>query len=373
MRAILVIAAAVALFAGAGCAGSGRPDIDRQRSDEAPPTERDEPEAVALDERPATREEVQWVGQLIDWVFAIERSLEVVATVTSTTDGAVPRGEARHRLEQALAAIAGCERWFSEQVGEPPSERLTVVEANVAGACERYEAGADAAQRLLAGARDAELAHDWEQEWRAASDQMTSVAQQVGDYQPGNAHDLPVRDGVTGASRVEPTFSRVATELVDRTVEVRCWSEHEWRTLVGEASRFSNGRIPADTAGFVTGFEDPRVNLHPDVCKALVALRYERAQPRGGDAQAAIALAVGTLAHEAQHVRGVVNEASAECWGMQMIREAARDLGAPPGYAARLAETYWSEIHAYVPRAYRSPDCRDGGALDASPGDAVWP
>jgi hypothetical protein len=372
MRAFLVTATAVALLLGAGCADAGRTDAE-QATEEAAPTERDEPEAVSLDERPATRQEVEWVGRLIDWVFAIEESLEVVASVTSMTEGAAPQGEARRRLEEALAAIGGCGRWFSERVGEPPSERLTAVESNVEGACDHFEAGADAAERLLAGGRDEDLADEWEKEWTTASEQMTSVAQQVGDYQPGNARDLPVRSGATGESRVEPTFSRVATELVERTVEVRCWSERDWTTLVREASRFSNGRVPVHTAGFVTGLEDSRVNLHPDVCEALAALRYEGARPSEGEAEAAVALAVGTLAHEAQHVRGVVDEASAECWGMQMIREAAAALGAPRAYAGALARTYWTEIYAQLPGGYRSPDCYDGGPLDSSPGDAVWP
>jgi hypothetical protein len=371
MRSLLVIVTTVALL-GAACGESGGPP-DGGRTD-APPAERDEPEAISLDERPATREEVRWVGRLIDWVFSMEQSLEVVAGITSATENATPDGEDRRRLEDALAAIGACERLFGERVGAPPSERLTVVESNVEGACEHFEAGAEAAKRLLKGDGDADaLSAEWEDEWTTASEEMRSVARQIGDYQPGNARDLPVRGGVTGASRVEPAFSRVGSDLIERSVEVRCWSERDWPTLVREASRFSNGRIPPGTPGFVTGFEDSRVNLHPDVCESLVALRYQGMRPRGAAAEPAIALAVGTFSHELQHVRGVVTEAAAECWGMQMIREAARGLGAPLGYSGQLARTYWNEVHPLLPPAYRSPDCYDGGPLDSNPGNATWP
>jgi hypothetical protein len=366
MQFLLVIAGTLAL-AGAGCGASG------ERADaEKAPTQRDEREAISLDERPATPEEVRWVGRLIDWAGVIEQPIEVVATVT--TEGASPQGDARRRLEEALATIAACETSFVDRVGEPPSERLEVVEANVDDACEHYAAGASAAERLLAGDGDGDvLADEWEGDWAAAAELMTSVAQQVGDYQPGNARDLPVRKGVTAESRVEATFSRVASKLIDREVEVRCWSERDWGPLVREAARFSNGRIPPETPGFITGFEDRRVNLHPEVCESLVALSYQGIRPQGDDAEAAVALAVGTLAHEAQHVRGVVDEASAECLGMQMIRKAARELGAPLGYPRRLAQTYSQAIHPMLPPAYRSPDCYDGGRLDSDPESAVWP
>jgi hypothetical protein len=50
-----------------------------------------------------------------------------------------------------------------------------------------------------------------------------------------------------------------------------------------------------------------------------------------------MSVSVGALAHEAQHRVGVVDEAVAECSGMQMLSEAARTLGATRAYAEGLA------------------------------------
>jgi hypothetical protein len=58
---------------------------------------------------------------------------------------------------------------------------------------------------------------------------------------------------------------------------------------------------------------------------------------------------------------------------MQRIREAARALGARPAYADGLALLAW-ETYDLLPRAYRSPECRDGGELDLEPiGGSPWP
>ena len=123
----------------------------------------------------------------------------------------------------------------------------------------------------------------------------------------------------------------------------------------------------------VAGFEDRRVNLGPEICDALVALRYENARPQEGEPPARLALVVAVLGHEAQHVRGVWNEAVAECHGLQMLRDAALGLGASRRYAARLAETYWARLYPLLPPTHRPSECRDGGALDAEPASSVWP
>ena len=358
---------AVALVATGGCGDS------EARDEAARSQERTRTAHVSLEQEPATREETRWVGRVVDWALGIGEPLEVVASISAASAGATPTGEARAELEDALAEIADCSTALGETAGEAPSERLTNVADQVQAACEHFEAGAEAAKELLAGGGSAEaLNAAWQREWEQASSLVDGASEAIVDYQPGNARDLPVRKGPTKESRVEPVFGTVTGELVDDEVEARCWSEDDWNGLVREMSAFTNGRIGVNALGF-TGLGDDRVNLAPVICDGLVALHYRRLRPSGDDEELGVALAVGTLAHEAHHARGVVNEAAAECYGMQHVRDLARRLGADGAYADRLASVYWSTVYRAAPDVYRSRECRDGGRLDAHPDSSVWP
>jgi hypothetical protein len=122
--------------------------------------------------------------------------------------------------------------------------------------------------------------------------------------------------------------------------------------------------------------------LAPQVCGTL-----ERLWRRGGPSLActelgggqcgkdviALAWAISALAHESFHLRGVRDEAAAECYGLQSTAFAARALGSPPAYATRLAEyTFWN-VRPPVDYGYFSPECRNGGKLDLRPQTSRWP
>jgi hypothetical protein len=122
--------------------------------------------------------------------------------------------------------------------------------------------------------------------------------------------------------------------------------------------------------------------LAPQVCGAL-----ERLWARGGPSLActrlgggvcgedvvALAWASSALAHESFHLRGVRDEAAAECYGLQSTAFVARALGTPAAYAQRLATyTFWN-VRPPVDYGYFSPECRDGGKLDLRPQTSRWP
>jgi len=122
--------------------------------------------------------------------------------------------------------------------------------------------------------------------------------------------------------------------------------------------------------------------LAPQVCGTLDRL-WSRGGPSlactalGGGACAndvvALAWATSALAHESFHLRGVRNEAAAECYGLQSTVFVARALGAPQAYAQRLAAyTFWN-VRPPVDYGYFSPECRDGGRLDLRPQTSRWP
>jgi hypothetical protein len=123
--------------------------------------------------------------------------------------------------------------------------------------------------------------------------------------------------------------------------------------------------------------------LAPQVCETLRELWTTRRTPslgctalgagQCGEDVIELAWAASALAHESHHLRGVQDEAAAECYGLQSTALAAERMGAPPAEARRLEEyTFWN-VRPPVDRGYFSPECRDGGALDLHPGSPIWP
>jgi hypothetical protein len=81
---------------------------------------------------------------------------------------------------------------------------------------------------------------------------------------------------------------------------------------------------------------------------------------------------VKVLAHEAQHLRGIPDEAIAECYAIQRAGEVAAALHVDATYTKLALQTYWA-AYPERPPAYRSAECYDGGALDLRPRTHVWP
>jgi len=192
-----------------------------------------------------------------------------------------------------------------------------------------------------------------------------------GGLPPGEVRPLPVIAGDSSRSRIEPRFGRVASSLAGKRVEVRCWSQADWIRLLREEKAYTKHRIDEDTLGFA-GIAGRRANLAPDVCDALVDLTYHEARPSSDVARFQLAAAVVTLAHEPQHSRGVAVEAQAECYALQSAATTARRLGVDAAYARGLAALYWEHYAEELP-AYRSRDCREGGAYDLHPASSAWP
>ena len=83
--------------------------------------------------------------------------------------------------------------------------------------------------------------------------------------------------------------------------------------------------------------------------------------------------ALKILAHESYHLSGVKNEAAAECYAMQAVPRVARALaGVSFADAHALAVIVYLVGYPGMPPAYRSGECRPGGALDLSSGPN-WP
>jgi hypothetical protein len=363
VRALAAVALVLFLVA---CGGGG------DSSSQAPVNKA----APAPDRTKVNKAEVTWAGDVIEWAIGFSIPVESAAAVFDEVKAArtVPR-EAEAQLKDILFAILNCAPTYRSKVGEPPSERLRHAGELLEAACQKFAVGADAALEVVDGeqANSRKIYLDqWKTTWSDAQDLARSASEELVDFQPANTRELPVTEGSTIDTRIEPFFGEVATAVVGTDVEARCWSPADWARLMREMKDFTGGRLHPDTVGF-TGFGDQRVNLDAEVCGGLVALAYEKSRPTRGFERAKIAAGVSILMHEAHHANGVFNEALAECLGLQDIRSAAQRLGADERYAGMLADTYWDELYPTLPDLYRSPECKDGGRLDQHPSSSVWP
>jgi hypothetical protein len=187
----------------------------------------------------------------------------------------------------------------------------------------------------------------------------------------GKGRGLPVIGGDVARSRMDPRFGRIASAIAGKRVEVRCWSRLDWGRLTRQEHVYTRGEIGSETLGFAAIGGD-QVNLGPGVCEGLVGLAYRDERPKDEARQLALVSAVVTLGHESQHSKGIAQEAVAECNAAQVAQRTAGELGASRTYAASLVRTYWRHYGEEL-SAYRSPDCRRGGALDLGYADSIWP
>lgn len=190
---------------------------------------------------------------------------------------------------------------------------------------------------------------------------------------PDDDGPLPTLGGMTDVSRIEPLYSRVASDIAGRSVEVRCWSEEDWLERGEEVAAWADEKTALGPWSGYVSWDLERVNLAPAVCRSLGEWSYERRWPDDRRDAYYFAWSVKALAHEAQHLRGIENEAKAECYGVQTMREVGNGLGLGDEEAQSLAEYAWLYIYPRARGEYRSVDCHDGGGLDLRPATAVWP
>jgi hypothetical protein len=185
---------------------------------------------------------------------------------------------------------------------------------------------------------------------------------------------LPVIAGPSDESRIEPRLSRVVSSLADRRAEVRCWSEGDWHRLAAQRKSWIRRQRPLRRWSAWVSKDHRRVHLSPALCASLARVTYQRIPLESDRWPHALAFSVAVLAHEAQHISGISNEALAECYGMQSITNAAQLLGRSEEEGRHLASLYWEdEYHEHANPAYMSEECRDGGSLDLRPQIDVWP
>lgn len=157
-------------------------------------------------------------------------------------------------------------------------------------------------------------------------------------------------------------LENVIWDVAKKRPTVRCPSPDEWRKM--------GARWAAQTRGGLA----PTVTLSPAICANAWWLSTHFESPVWGDrSREELAFTVGVIGHEAVHVWGTADEATAECYGMQWIPEVAEFLNRTKREGRYLADLYWKKIYTQEKPPYRSPRCRNGGPMDGRRTTNDWP
>jgi hypothetical protein len=182
---------------------------------------------------------------------------------------------------------------------------------------------------------------------------------------------LPTHAPGETRSHDDPLYERIVSTLAGRPTRVYCWSQADWATRLAERHAFWPD---ADPLGPWRAYTDPElaaVHLSPELCAQLARVTRPVSLGETGSVDT-VAWAVHALAHESQHARGILDEATAECYGLQTTADVALKLGRSRKDAAYLAAVYWKHWYVWLRDSYRSSECRPGGRLDLHRG-GQWP
>jgi hypothetical protein len=153
-------------------------------------------------------------------------------------------------------------------------------------------------------------------------------------------------------------FSDEASRIAGKPVRIRCDESGEYVGAVQHADGVA--AVGGDLA-----------YLTPERCLDLYRLAFEN-EARGSQTGRALAV----LGHETWHLRGVRDEGTTECYGLQSGVELGRRLGLEEDTARQLMRQQLAEnagrsgatAEYLVP-----PECRDGGSLDLDPDGTRFP
>ncbi len=153
-------------------------------------------------------------------------------------------------------------------------------------------------------------------------------------------------------------FTSEAAAIADRPVTLRCDEHYDF---TGAGSDTLGIAFPAAGIAY----------LDPSICRALHDLL---ADGKAGERQAE---ALVVVAHEAVHLGGERREGVTECLALQAAVPLGVRFGLSESKARSLIHAQYEDRLAertVIRAAYALPlSCRDGGALDRSPGDGQFP
>ena len=317
-----------------------------------------------------SEDETRWVAGYAKWSEDLADALASEAAARMLVADDV---DAYRRATRPLAA---CDRSAERLVGDGPTARIDGLFARVREVCRLLGGAVDGlASAYATGADPVGALVDSAEALGEANDELSAVGDALDGYSLAR-RALPVVPWPERRSRIDPELTAAAeVDIEGFDTEVRCWSEAEWERVIDEEQALSNGALSLDSTGAFASLATRVISMQAADCDALGQARAESAWwPDADDDRRDLAWALGVLAHEAQHVAGVRDEAETECRGQQRLADVAVALGAPRSQARRLAELSWSELYPELDEEYTTDLCVDGGPFDLRPGRAAgWP
>ena len=179
-----------------------------------------------------------------------------------------------------------------------------------------------------------------------------------------SAPTLPTRNRYTGErsikhQRLTDVVYETMKELgLPRTLAIGCWTEPDF-DAVARSADFVVHQGNTSVAGFWLGKQPRWLHLAPDVCTWIQGLLDTRVP----SARRAFGLTVAL--HETLHAYGIRNEAQTNCFAVQLVSFAARQIGLGPRRSDYLRTLAINVIRRTAPSGYWNHDrCRDGGEWD---------
>jgi hypothetical protein len=303
---------------------------------------------------------------------ALAGSLALAGGTAAASGRSTTKPTARWETREELSWLQHFGRW-----------RTTVLESFRAQSFENCgpslvaRVGSPPTQRLLAGFHAVEHACDafarivsqrsFDRAWRRfeAGGSLLRVVERLRLPTGGarrDAHRTSYRD---------PPMTRVASTIADKRVQVRCWSPADWSRLYDEQNAYYDGRVRSRETEAYANVGGSSIEISALRCEGFENLhKFTDADLRA--TPYAWASSFDILAHEAEHARGVANEAKAECFAMQLIPRTARAFGYSAQTGRFLARAYWLH-YGEEPPGYHSVRCREGGPYDLNRDSSVWP
>ena len=318
MKAPLLLAVGLLLVVGClGASDEKSAKSEPTKSVESATVERKASEPVVA--RRYSRREVRWLKRIARWE---ERYFAAVGKGEDAYYDVLRGTKKLPYLRRSLRPMQRCAPGLRARVGAPPTKRLEPSFELLVDACRQQRRLARATLRAFVESEDlTEVRAGAEQE----TERLLKRARRMMDRFLMANRALPVAGGMTKKSRIEPRFTRAASRIALKRVQVRCWSPGGWKTMIKEWEAYTGTRV--EVAGFANGAA--RAYMAPKYCADLARFTYRRWRPASGEELLDAAYAVNVLAHESHHLLDPrASEAEVECRSLQDLRRTARWLGA---------------------------------------------
>jgi hypothetical protein len=170
----------------------------------------------------------------------------------------------------------------------------------------------------------------------------------------------------------ERVLGRAAAGIAGRPVTVLCEG--------AELPRSGPGVTTHGLVWFYGGRPADYTVIAPNLCRELLRVQRKGLAPAEaeclrrwaglgcGERIPWLALAAATLAHESFHLRGVQEEAAADCYAIQAVELVARALGLSEAEARGLGAFARANHRVGQADRYVSSECREGGRYDLARG-----